>query len=1180
MVDVAVVGQRDARLAAQAADDVEDAGRQAGTTRHRGQGEGRERRDLRRLQHDGVARGQGRRDRGRCQQRRDVPRQDDGAHTVRLGHGVAQEVRAAGGQRDPGHLVGREAQRKTIVDILEKCAQRSARAAAITRKRLYSLSSNSSNASGDRLDWAVLDDILSDSNSSTDREGGREVRMNSMPDISPYGLGTRRNQLQPDKQFSETTEKRDSLTSSSTSMTEEPEHNPLESQKSSADSRGSINNVESIQRTVSSYYTNHSESSSLLRNAQKLKGHGKTEVIGICGGAGHGKTSLVQSIQTSARKYGYFTSAKFEQMRSSPYEPVLRVLSSLFRQIFSENDINTPFHEHIRTYVKPFWGMLHSTLELPIWLLSPTVNGKTAANGQALPNGAVDALPERKTCNAAATQGWLRTGGSNKVPRLMHIFLDVLRLLAVQKFVCFCLDDLQFADDESLELIQIMVRAHIPLVLMVTYREEDLLPAAIQKILHRAVKVQLGPFSEEDTAQYVSDTLHRPKEYCTPLVAIIHEKTHGNPFFVRQMVDSAYRKHCIYYCWKCSAWEFNTDKLFTTFSGPDSEKFSTNDFIVRRMRELPVDAQTLLAWAAIIGNTFSFNLVKRVMSCSCSQLVPQPLIPPSSKDVVAGLQTVLASYMVMTTDDEDLFKFTHDRYVAAAASLCDAYRKEEMHFVVASAMIKHVPYDPVNQPNKVLFDQAHHICEGIAAVKAGVPNRAVFRDLLYQAAETAGETGARVPGLNYFKNCLELLPEDPWTDSDGDSSYTETLTLMTRAAEAYWYNGDHKRATELLGDIFQHAHNPDDSAPAAIIRSRMFSSRGNGKGTLHSLKLALSELGVKIEELTWGQCDDEVQRIIPILQTNPPDLVNISKMTQSKTMDSIGALLSELVSASYWNDGLLFYQTTLTILNTYLERGIFPQIGLGYVSLAALCIWRFSLIQTATEFGSVALNIFKIFDNEPNMIGRGLTMYAMFLGHILTDARTNFAALNKGLEAASSSGDKVLHLLNVGICAAYRLWGSDTLSGVEAFILSISEDFPSWQDDVRGGVFIMGIRQYCRALEGKTYYRTAHNILSDEKHSTEGYVQYVTSSSPNPTKSLSVYNVCKLTAMYRFGHYREAMEFGEKFLSQTDEMLCTRLNYDSYFYFSMAILACLRDDGLEATLGTGVRIPHSYRSRC
>ena len=43
----------------------------------------------------------------------------------------------------------------------------------------------------------------------------------------------------------------------------------------------------------------------------------------------------------------------------------------------------------------------------------------------------------------------------------------------------------------------------------------------------------------------------------------------------------------------------------------------------------------------------------------------------------------------MPTEEEDKFRFSHDRYVAAAAALCDAYDVKEMHYVVAMAAIKH-----------------------------------------------------------------------------------------------------------------------------------------------------------------------------------------------------------------------------------------------------------------------------------------------------------------------------------------------------------------------------------------------------------------------------------------------------------------------------------------------------------
>jgi predicted ATPase len=110
----------------------------------------------------------------------------------------------------------------------------------------------------------------------------------------------------------------------------------------------------------------------------------------------------------------------------------------------------------------------------------------------------------------------------------MNMFIEVLRLLAFHKLCIWSLEDVQFADAESSELIQRVVEAKIPLVLIFTYREEESLPKEFQSLLTSATKIQLAPFTEAQTAEYVAETLHRDLEYILPLVAVIQEKSRGN----------------------------------------------------------------------------------------------------------------------------------------------------------------------------------------------------------------------------------------------------------------------------------------------------------------------------------------------------------------------------------------------------------------------------------------------------------------------------------------------------------------------------------------------------------------------------------------------------------------------------------------------------------------------------
>lgn len=314
----------------------------------------------------------------------------------------------------PTHLVGREKQRQAILDVAGKAARRIARAAPLTRKGLYSLSSGASVFSGDRIaEISMLDDMLSDSTSSGERgdrdSSHRDSRLNSIPESAAMELTRTRTITQSQRS-----------TSSTNSVVDESDFKPLTETKSLVDSsKGSGPDSGVASRTLSSHQLN-GDAGNLLRTAQRLKRKGRCEVIGICGAAGHGKSSLVQSVAPSLRRHGYFTSAKFDQIHNTPFEPVVKVMSSLFRQIFSEQDINTPFHENVRTFVRPFWGLLHSYLELPFWLLSSTsdkpLNAKNgaAAHANTALNGGNEKKKKMKMCGQQSTSDWLQKGGTGK----------------------------------------------------------------------------------------------------------------------------------------------------------------------------------------------------------------------------------------------------------------------------------------------------------------------------------------------------------------------------------------------------------------------------------------------------------------------------------------------------------------------------------------------------------------------------------------------------------------------------------------------------------------------------------------------------------------------------------------------------------------------------------------------
>ncbi|KAG8629210.1 hypothetical protein KVT40_003075 [Elsinoe batatas] len=1031
----------------------------------------------------------------------------------------------------PTRLIGRAKQLEAIRKVMERAANKATHRAAITKQGLNGLRA-ASTYSSDKHEH-LGDHIGSDSASSASRERG-DSRLPSICETNaPEGLK---------KAFD--------------SSHDVPELgiNELEP-KLSMDSR--ISNP-SIDATTSGS-ANHSHApskDSLLRTAQKLRKAGRCEVISISGSAGLGKSSILQIVQTHAREHGYYALAKFDQVKKVPFEPAFRIMSSLFRQIFSEGDVSTELHQQVRALVRPVWASLHTALELPPWLISPDLHHAKLSD--------VDteaAMHEGAKCgdkgNTAAD--WLHAGGVIRDRRFVNTFMDFLRLLVMHKFMCLCLDDLQFADEESLDLIHSVVAAGIPIVLMLTFRTEDTLPAKTRALLDKATCVELTPFTEEQTSEYVAETLHRSTQYVLPLVAVIQQKTEGIPFLVREVLDQIYRSKCIYYSWRSSQWEFDLDAIFTRFADTESTSLAPDDYIVRRLAELPQDAKTLLCWASLVGNSFSFQLINRVIVCDCSKASPMEFLPTRADDPISGLQSALASYAIMATEEEDKFRFSHDRYMGAVSALRAPYAKEEMHYVLACAMLKHDPWRP-SRPTQILFDQSRHICSAVGVIRNRARSYKPFRQLLYEAAETAREQGARQISLYFLKHALALLAKDIWdvNDKQADTTYTEVLTLMTQTAGSYWFLGDFDSTSTIITEIFEHAKDPADRSAAFVIESRMHAQRGDSIKAFLSMRQALADLGHETSPMTWEQCDDEFRRIAPLLAAREPE-INADQEIDPKLVTT-GAVMIELLSAAFWSDPLLFFQMTIKILNLYLDKGIFPQLALGYVHIGSIAIGRYDMLEFGLQMGGTAKKIMQTFEQEAYTNGRGWTLHSLFLGHIELSMEEQLPILARGLDNTVSAGDKILQTLNIGVTAAYRLWASYELPEVEAFIYEQNEQIPDWRNDLRGGSFLTGVLQYSRALQGKTYYTDPAHIMDDDTHSTVAYHEFVRKKASEPSRPLTIYDCYRLAALYRFGHLKQARELGEALYEPINSLFCMRYTYFASFFLALALIEKLRSE--------------------
>ena len=907
-------------------------------------------------------------------------------------------------------------------------------------------------------------------------------------------------------------------------------------------------------------------------NGYKPKRKSKTEVVLLTGIQGSGKSTILRGIQPNARKVGYFASSRFDKARPTPFEPMLKVMGSLFRQIFSEKDVSTSYHEVVRSHVRPIWHTLHTILDLPESLIDPALPSKKAvlSSESSVLRSDLSSLDSRSLFSGTSgtsrdSNDFLRGPASSKSIRLINTYLDVLRLLSSNKVICLCLDDLQAADDESIDLIDNIIRARLPVVLLLASRADLKIESdSLQTILgHETItRVELGNLKEKHVFEYVATTMTQDVDAVIPLAAVVHEKSAGNPFMMKEILQTLYEKDCLWYDCRTSGWEFDLDKIFNELA---SKNQLGTDFITNKFRDLPLAAQCLLTWASLIGNTFSFRLVQKLLSgdfllntkgaiarqrgdptdvtCrTCSKFTPD--------DVLSGLNVLVYGGVIINGENDDEYCFAHTRYLNAAQEHAEATGKvEEMHFILAQAMLSYL-----STCRYSLYPLARHICLAADLIKERINQRARHRDVLWRAAAKARESGAKATAAWYYKTCVTLLQGNPW-EASPDAFYDETLQVYINLCELLYEHGDLEEATQLLDETFKQARSSADKTRPYLLRAKILNKQSHFEQAFQALQQCLSGLGLHMEHKSWSELDAEFKRLEIRLRSMDHNELVSRPLSEETDVVALGTVLSEALATIYWYDARQWLFLVLAYVNAVLDHGQFIQAGLGFNMLGAAAISRYKDVELGLLYADIASGLYARFE-DPFTQGRGWTLYSMFIAHVRMPMRNTLPILENSLDFSLASGERAIALLNLGCMAAARFWAGQDLAEIEAFCTYSPEEFDKWEYDYRGGTILVAIRQLCRALQGKTGIHDVETLLDDPSCKEEVWYAMCKQNKMNMARAVDLWKGLTIPAYYVFGYHDKVIEVGRHMVNSTlDDLWSNRAVAQLRFYLALSLLA-------------------------
>ena len=457
------------------------------------------------------------------------------------------------------------------------------------------------------------------------------------------------------------------------------------------------------------------EISELQRSWQRaLDGGGRLALVR--GESGIGKTRLIKTFvdaASSQRQTRVVRGRAYEASPAVAYGPWGEVVMAIFADLMPDEDLD-PKAVDVRVL---------ADLEL----LAPQL---TALDSElvARPAHSEAADPER-------------------LPVAMTALLEVLsrQLDGSPIPVILMLSDLHWADDESLDLLAVLLPmlAELPILIIADVDpsaaglDHPLLTAGGSDLALPCDRLELGRLEDRALAE-IADALV-PVSQADRLAGLLVERTGGLPLAVTELINFLWDEGVLV-AREGGGWSLD---------GDGSERWDPpadlHDLIGHRFRGLPASARRLLALAGVIGQRFDVDLLRSAgdehlaVVEACVELMLQRWLIRQFPRTWTHTGRERDIVLFARGARRGVFEFNHERIRAAIVDEVNPLRRQVMHREVAEALA--AAYG--SEPETVCETVAHHLVEG------GEPARAL--PFLALAAARARRSGATATERRYLE---------------------------------------------------------------------------------------------------------------------------------------------------------------------------------------------------------------------------------------------------------------------------------------------------------------------------------------------------------------------------------------------------------------------------------------------
>jgi predicted ATPase len=582
----------------------------------------------------------------------------------------------------------------------------------------------------------------------------------------------------------------------------------------------------------------------------------KHEIVLVSGESGSGKSSLVRTFRDGVRENSgqsaFFVEGKFDQNQETarPYSAIADAVTQLCHLI-RESDYFEEILESIKT----------------------TLSGEISVLLDLVP--AIEVITKGLVLKNEQTE---RASSNHAFKLFMSTFRSFLKVVCQAHPLVIFLDDLQWADDASRQLIS-AITSDVSITnffFIGAFRDDEIDPSSILSWVGRpsetgldVVNILVGPLDSDSVNKMVADLTERRIDSTKELSELVGRKTGRNAYFLAQYMAALQRQGLLTFSFRTNRWKWDLEQIE---SGTDVSE-NVVGLLIGKINGMAPDVQRVLMLASCLGFVFDVDALERIVISeglleveegnkqeklpeSTSQkeqyspgVLPGPYndLKRTSRDTAEAEVRESFHRAVKEAVKENLieeaaakFKFSHDRVQQAAYALMPS--GDNSYFL-------HV------RIGKVLLEMSGEIEEGEWLFFAGVDLLTKFASqasdegfrvelarLSLEAGKRAEKKSAFLPSKNYLLGGIQLLdPTNRWTEH-----YELCLELHIKAAEVGRTYGDFHETLALVEEILAHGQCLKDRLRALLIKAYVLGGQNMLLEAIDTCMGALKQMGIRL----------------------------------------------------------------------------------------------------------------------------------------------------------------------------------------------------------------------------------------------------------------------------------------------------------------------------------------------